>query len=173
VIHTRHIDVRVLGTSFNVKSYPGDKQTETSLVHGRVEVLILNRPEKKIVLRPNEKLIVRNEDTTTPLTGKPVAASKGSFISVGKVSYINADSILIETAWVQNKLVFDNESLPEIAQKLERWYNVEIKFSDEKIQTERASGTFENITVQQALDYLREIAPFHYTIQVNKIIIGR
>jgi hypothetical protein len=50
---------------------------------------------------------------------------------------------------------------------------VEIKFSDEKIQTERASGTFENITVQQALDYLREIAPFHYTIQGNKIIIGR
>ncbi len=79
-----------------------------------------------------KRLIVRNEDTTRPLTGKPVAAGKASFISVGKVSYTNADSILIETAWVQNKLVFDNESLPEIAQKLERWYNVEIKFRDEK-----------------------------------------
>lgn len=173
IIHTRHIDVRVLGTSFNVKSYPNDKQTETSLVHGKVEVLILNRPEKKIVLRPNEKLIVSNDDTTAPLTGKPVAAGTASFFSVSKLSYTRADSILVETAWVQNKLVFDNESLPEIAQKLERWYNVEIKFSDEKIQAERASGTFENITVQQALDYLREIAPFHYTMQGNKIIIGR
>jgi transmembrane sensor len=173
IIHTRHIDVRVLGTSFNVKSYPGDKQTETTLVHGKVEVLILNHPEKKIVLRPNEKLIVSNDDTTASHTGKPVAAGAASFFSVGKVNYTRTDSILVETAWVQNKLVFDNESLPEIAQKLERWYNVEIKFSDERMQAERASGTFENITVQQALDYLHEIAPFHYTIQGNKIIIGR
>jgi transmembrane sensor len=173
IIHTRHIDVRVLGTSFNVKSYPNDKQTETTLVHGKVEVLILNNPEKKIVLRPNEKLIVSNNDTTAPLTGKPVAAGSASFFSVGKVNFIRADSILVETAWVQNKLVFDNESLPEIAQKLERWYNVEIKFRDEKIQAERASGTFENITIQQALDALGEIAPFHYTMQGNKIIIGR
>lgn len=172
IIHTRHIDIRVLGTAFNVKSYPGDKQTETSLVHGKVEVLILNR-RTKIVLRPNEKLIVNNDDTTAPLTGKPVAEGAASFFSVGKVSYTPADSTLVETAWVQNKLVFDNESFLEIAQKLERWYNVEIKFSDEKIQTERGSGTFENITIQQALDYLREIAPFHYTIKGNKIIIGR
>ncbi|HEY8897814.1 MAG TPA: FecR domain-containing protein [Niastella sp.] len=172
IIHTRHIDVRVLGTSFNVKSYPGDKQTETSLVHGKVEVLILNR-RAKIVLRPNEKLIVNNEDTTAPLTGKPVAAGAASYFSVGKVNYIKADTLLAETAWVQNKLVFDNESLLEIAQKLERWYNVEIKFSDETIQTERGSGTFENINIQQALEYLREIAPFHYTMKGNKIIIGR
>ena len=172
IIHTRHIDVRVLGTSFNVKSYPNDKQTETSLVHGKVEVMILNRREK-IVLRPNEKLIVNNDDTTATLTRKPVAAGSASSFSVGKVNYIKADSILVETAWVQNKLVFDNESLPEIAQKLERWYNVEIKFNDEEIQAERASGTFENITIQQALDYLREIASFHYTMKGNKITIGR
>jgi transmembrane sensor len=172
IIHTRHIDVKVLGTSFNVKSYPGDKKTETTLVHGKVEVMILNRREK-IVLRPNEKLIVNNDDTTAPLTGKPVAAGAASYFSVDKVSYVNADSMLAETAWVQNKLVFDNESLLEIAQKLERWYNVEIKFSDEKIQTERGSGTFENINIQQALEYLREIAPFHYTMKGNKITIGR
>jgi transmembrane sensor len=172
IIHTRHIDVRVLGTSFNVKSYPGDKKTETSLVHGKVEVLIL-KPNKKIVLRPNEKLIVNNDDTTALLTGKSVAADSASYYSVGNVSYVKADSILAETAWVQNKLVFDNESLLEIAQKLERWYNVEIKFCDEKIQAERASGTFENITIQDALALLREIAPFHYTMKGNKIIIGR
>ena len=173
IIHTRHIDVRVLGTAFNVRSYPGEKQTETSLVHGKVEVLIHNRPEEKIVLRPNEKLIVNNEDTTASLTGKPAASSKEPFYSVGKLTYTKSDSLLVETAWVQNKLVFNNESLLEIAQKMERWYNVEIKFRDEKIQTERFSGTFENETIQQALDYISIATAFHYTMQGNKIIIGR
>lgn len=173
IIHTRHIDVRVLGTAFNVRSYPGDKQTETSLVHGKVEVLIHNRPEEKIVLRPNEKLVVNNEDTTASLTGKPVASGKEPFYSVGKLTYTNSDSILVETAWVQNKLVFNNESLLEIAQKMERWYNVEITFKDEKIKTERFSGTFENEAIQQALDYISIATAFHYTIQGNKITIGR
>lgn len=173
IIHTRHIDVRVLGTAFNVRSYPGDKQTETSLVHGKVEVLIHNRPEEKIVLHPNEKLVVNNEDTTAPLTAKPVASGKETFYSVGKLTYTKSDSIVVETAWVQNKLVFNNESLLEIAQKMERWYNVEISFKDEKIQTERFSGTFENEAIQQALDYISIATAFHYTIQGNKITIGR
>lgn len=173
IIHTRHIDVRVLGTAFNVRSYPGDKQTETSLVHGKVEVLIHNRPDEKIILHPNEKLVVKNEDSTAVVTGKPVASGKEPFYSVGKLNYTEADSILIETAWVQNKLVFNNESLLEIAQKMERWYNVQISFKDEKIQAERFSGTFENETVQQALDYIKIVTPFHYAIQGNKIIIGR
>ncbi|MCS3797969.1 FecR family protein [Niastella sp. OAS944] len=173
IIHTRHIDVRVLGTAFNVRSYPGDKQTETSLVHGKVEVLIHNRPDAKIVLHPNEKLVVNNEDTTAPLTAKPGASGKETFYSVGKLTYTNSDSILIETAWVQNKLVFNNESLLEIAQKMERWYNVEISFKDEKIQTERFSGTFENEAIQQALDYISIATAFHYTMQGNKITIDR
>jgi transmembrane sensor len=173
IIHTRHIDIRVLGTAFNVKSYPHDKQTETSLVHGKVEVLIHNRPEEKIVLHPNEKLIVRNDDTTAQLNGRSNALNKEPLFSVGKLSYTRADSTLVETAWVQNKLVFDNESLLEIAQKMERWYNVEISFRDEKLQKERASGTFENETIHEALNALSVIASFHYTIQGNKITIGR
>jgi hypothetical protein len=56
---------------------------------------------------------------------------------------------------------------------MERWYNVEIKFRDEKIQAQRFSGTFENETIQQALDYISIATAFHYTIQGNKIIIGR
>src|SRR5258708_5365973 len=58
IIHTRQIDVKVVGTAFNVKSYPGERRTETTLIRGRVEVMIHNRPDEKIVLKPNEKLVV-------------------------------------------------------------------------------------------------------------------
>ncbi|OQP49381.1 hypothetical protein A4H97_29025 [Niastella yeongjuensis] len=173
IIHTQQIDVRVLGTAFNVKAYPNEKQTETSLVHGKVEVSIHNRPEEKFMLRPNEKLVVMNEEVSTPVTPKAGLKSNQPFVSYSKLNYTGADSLVIETAWVQNKLVFDNESFGEIAEKLQRWYNVEIRFKDVKMQQESFTGTFENETIQQALDYMSITKPFHYTIQGNIITIGR
>jgi transmembrane sensor len=174
IIHTQYIDVRVLGTAFNVKAYPGDKQTETSLVHGKVEVLVHNRPEKKFTLQPNEKLVVRNSAMNEPTASKESnATNKQPFVSFSNLTYAQKDSTVIETAWVQNKLVFDNETFLEIAEKMERWYNVEIVFRDEKKQTEHFSGSFTNETVQQALYGLSVTTPFHYTIQGNKITIGR
>jgi len=173
IIHTRHIDVRVLGTAFNVKSYPGDKETETSLVHGKVEVLIHDRPDQKIVLHPNEKLVVMNEEVNKPDTGKKSSLNNQPFVSLSKLTYTPTDSLVVETAWVQNKLVFDNESFAEIAVKMERWYNVQFEFRDAGKQAMRLTGSFENETIQQALDYMSITAPFHYSIQGNKVIIGR
>src|SRR5688500_5127566 len=63
IIHTSSIDVKVLGTAFNVRSYPGEKTTETALIHGSVEVTLHNSPDKKIILKPKEKLVVLNDDT--------------------------------------------------------------------------------------------------------------
>jgi len=173
IIHTQHIDVRVLGTAFNVKAYPSDKQTETSLVHGKVEVLIHNRPEQKITLRPNDKLVVMNDEGNAPLTGKTGTSHNEPIVSLSKLTYTPADSLVVETAWVENKLIFDNESFEDVATKMERWYNVEITFSDAKIKQERFTGTFENVTIQQALDYIGVTTPFHYSMQGNKITIVR
>jgi len=175
IIHTQFIDVRVLGTAFNVKAYPGDKQTETSLVHGKVEVLVHNRPEKKFTLQPNEKLMIRNEGANEPPGGKgnDAANSHQPFVSFSNLTYAPKDSTVIETAWVQNKLVFDDESFPEIAEKMERWYNVEIEFRDVKTKAMHFSGSFTNETIQQALYSLSVSTPFHYAIQGNKITIGR
>ncbi|WP_205512929.1 FecR family protein [Longitalea arenae] len=173
IIHTQHIDVRVLGTAFNVKSYPGERQTETSLVHGKVEVVIHNRPDEIFTLRPNEKLVVMNEEMNPADSNKTSEARHEPFVSLSKLNYTDADSLLVETAWVQNKLVFDNESFLAVAAKMERWYNVEIEFREEKMQELRFTGIFENETIQQALDYMAITAPFHYTMHGNKITIGR
>jgi ferric-dicitrate binding protein FerR (iron transport regulator) len=56
VIHVKNVDIRVLGTSFNVKAYPSDKGVETSLIKGAVEVSSRRWPDQKILLRPNEKV---------------------------------------------------------------------------------------------------------------------
>jgi len=173
IIHTPQIDVRVLGTAFNVKSYPGDAQTETSLVRGKVEVTIHNRSNEKIILRPNEKLVVANEPAAKVADGAPAYSKSQPIVSLSKLSYTGADSIVAETAWVQNKLVFDNESFIEVAAKMERWYNVQFQFNDKQKQPLRFTGVFENETLQQALDYMAITAPFHYSIANNKVTIDR
>ena len=61
IINTSSIKIKVLGTAFNVKAYPEDKQTETSLIRGSIEVTIRNRPNDKIILTPSEKLVVEND----------------------------------------------------------------------------------------------------------------
>lgn len=174
VIHTPQIDVRVLGTAFNVKSYPGDRQTETSLVRGKVEIVIHNRSDEKIILHPNEKLVVANDQAIQQSSSsKPANAKNQPIVSLSKLSYTGADSIVAETAWVQNKLVFDNESFAEVAAKMERWYNVQFEFSDQKTQQLRFTGVFENETLQQALDYMSITAPFHYSLTASKVVISR
>ena len=64
LIHTARIDIQVLGTSFNVKSYPTDRTTEATLIRGSIEVSIKDRPSEKIILRPNEKLVIANDDSS-------------------------------------------------------------------------------------------------------------
>ena len=126
VIHTRTVDIKVLGTAFNVRSYPDEKKTETSLIRGLVEVTLVDRPDKKIILRPNEKLSVDNAMLTSHSTQEPSHSSELPVtglpgIKLEKITLLSADSSAMATAWVNNKLVFDNEPFEQVAFKIERW----------------------------------------------------
>jgi transmembrane sensor len=177
VIHTAKMDIKVLGTAFNVKCYPGEKTTETSLVRGSIEVTLKGRLEK-IMLKPNEKLVVNNQEETEKrniqapkkLTFLKPAAEK-PIISVTHLTFLSVDSTVIETAWVQNRLVFSSETFEEVVLKMERWYNVKITFADEALKEERLTGNFEKETVTDALNALRLTTKFSYSIKNNIIII--
>ena len=62
IIHTDKMNIRVLGTSFNVKSYPDDASMETTLLQGSIEVTFPDRPADKIILKPTDKLVIANTD---------------------------------------------------------------------------------------------------------------
>lgn len=170
IIHARDIDIRVVGTAFNVKSYPGDKTTETSLIRGIIEVNIRNRPKEKIILKPNEKLVVASNEPQ-PKTIKPVlpAAKPAPQVVIDNISYLPADSTVIETSWMDNKLIFRNESFRELANRMERWYGVSIQFDNTKLEEVRFNGTFQGETLQQALRALTITAPFVY--KINKEVV--
>ena len=176
IIHTAKMDIKVLGTAFNVKAYPGEKNTETSLVRGTIEVTLKGHQEK-ITMKANDKLIVQNDDVTSGkkeviASKKQTAASSGSFMYLGHLTLSPKDNTVIETAWVDNKLVFDNETFEDLAIKMERWYGVSIKFTHAKLKRAHFTGTFDKETVTDALTALQLTSAFTYSIKNDIITIA-
>lgn len=177
IIHASAVDIKVLGTQFNVKSYPGDKTTETSLIRGSVEVFVKNRGEKW-VLRPNEKLVVENEIPRIN-TGTPVKAEhqservrKEPLVAIKELTYFQPDQITpVEASWTRNQLSFKDEPFAEVAKKMERWYDVEFEFRTRSLEKLMMYGTFENETLEQALEALQFSFGFRYVIKGKKVLI--
>lgn len=171
IINANGLHIKVLGTAFNVKSYPNEKTTETSLVRGRVEVTHDRRPGEVFILKPDEKLVISNEEEEK---GQEAGAPQKTEPKVLLSSLTHSDdNTIIETSWVENKLVFQDEPFEEVARKMERWYNVAITIKDENIARLRLTGTFENENIRQALAALKIAFPFNFTMTENDIIITR
>ncbi|WP_295232797.1 FecR family protein [Sediminibacterium sp.] len=169
IINTKSIRIKVLGTVFNVKAYPEDKQTETSLITGRIEVTIKNRPDDKIILSPNEKLIVENELIESQKKERAIDLIPA--VSINKLRFITPDSTVAENQWVENKLVFRDQTFEELAIMMERWYNVNLDLQSEALKSTRMNGNFEKETIDQAIEALKLIIPFKTNQKGNTIII--
>ncbi|MBI5370647.1 MAG: DUF4974 domain-containing protein [Sphingobacteriales bacterium] len=184
IVHTSGISIRVLGTAFNVKSYPQDPTIEATLVRGLIEVEKNNQPGRsRIMLKPNEKLVYNKtqdkvlgaedaEQAGVPAT-VPTALAKPESISISTLPKNIADSIRVETSWVYGKLVFEGDGFRELAQKMERWYNVKIGFRDHKVAGYRFTGVFENENIGEALHALQLTASFRYTINGTEVWIDK
>lgn len=173
IIHTSSIDVKVLGTAFNVRSYAEEKNTETSLIRGSVEITLLKSPDmKKIILKPNDKLIVNNQEVTL-VNSKDKVKNNSPVLTLGKIHYKEEDSSAVETLWTKNKLAFDKETLEEIALKIERWYDVKLIITDEKLKKEFYTATFEDETLQEVMGALKQAGGgFSYLINKKEVMIS-
>lgn len=164
VVHTDRMKVNVLGTSFNVRSYPDDSTYEATLITGLVEVVMVADPAQKFRLKPSEKLIVANkQDSIYDAQRTPVISAATYFT--------REDSAIIETAWVDNKLIFNDESFASLATRMERWYNVTIQFENSAIQQLRFTGLFKKETLTQALEALQLTERFSYKLYDDRVII--
>lgn len=176
IIHAGNINIRVLGTAFNVRCYPEEKNSETSLVRGSLEITMKDSKEK-FILKPNEKLTVSNrmaipgtDDRPSDKTNPGLSKSE---IQFGHLSIVPGDNSIVETSWVNNKLVFRSETFEEVALKMERWYDVSIVIKDDKLKERRLTGVFEDETVEQALDAIQLTTPFSYKTAGEQIIISK
>ena len=160
IIHTSFFDIKDLGTQFNVKCYPDDKTTETSLVEGSVEITVKKRPKDKWILKPDEKLVLLNEDIADDLKKEASAAKTGHLsqepiVAIKNLTYLPADSFAIETAWTYNKLSFEDEAFSEVAKKMARWYDTEFEFRNKRLEDIHMNGSFIAESLVQAMDALK------------------
>jgi ferric-dicitrate binding protein FerR (iron transport regulator) len=176
IVHTSGIDIHVLGTAFNVKSYPEDKTVETTLYRGLVEVFQPNSEAKAIQLKPNEKLIVpkaaKEEKNLSSEVSPPQAKQPPASFIIARIDSTKKENERFETAWLYSRLEFRGDNFEELAKKLERWYNVTVVFTDEKAKQLNFTGSFEKETVEQAFVALKTAVPFNYNIKGHEIIIG-
>jgi transmembrane sensor len=176
-VKTSHLNIRALGTEFNVKAYSDDKTIETTLVEGSIkidEITEKNRAEVKvIVLKPNQKLTFLKENSTmvneTAITkGKtekntpPVQVQKSLPIPRLVAENINVKSVI---SWKENRWIFEKESLSQIAVDLERRYDVQIKFESEILKTLRFTGIIINEPIEQVLEVMSITAPINFKLK--------
>jgi transmembrane sensor len=170
IIHTAKFDIKVLGTEFNVKSYSTDRTTEASLIRGSIEVTFKDNPNRTIILKPNEKLVVNNKSSETSFLKNNKKSSELSDVAIKGLTHEHNTGTIIETSWVENKLIFQDESFEDISHQLERWYGVTIVFKNNQLKENHLTGNFKNETIRQALDALKLTASFKYEIDKNNNI---
>jgi transmembrane sensor len=171
VVYINKCVIKDLGTLFNVKAYPDDRQSETSLIRGKVEIE-LSGSAQKIFLSPNQKAIVKNDDDSFQVKEK-ITTPAAKVATVLPLSYNQKDSAVIETAWAQNRLEIVNEDFYHMKEKLERWFNVKINIEDDEVGKYPFTATFENEDIQQVLKALQYSYHFNYTIENNEVNISK
>lgn len=172
IVHTSGIDIRVLGTAFNVKAYPEDEMVETTLYRGLVQVFRKDDKDSPVELKPNEKLSIPRQDLaiSTVTRERLNVRTKPSFI-ISRIDSTRQESERFETAWRYSRLEFRGDNFGVLAKKLERWYNVNVTFGDNDVKWLSFDGSFERETIEEALAALNQVAPFHYEINNHEILI--
>jgi transmembrane sensor len=136
IVRTNSLAIKVLGTAFNVKSYPEEKTVETTLVEGAVAI---NEKSDNVLLKPSQQAVFSKQEK--------------------KIRLFDVDPT-IATSWKDGKLVFEDERFEDVIQKLERWYGVDLEVNEGKscrinfkIGKESLKEVLENIKIATNLQY--------------------
>lgn len=153
IVHTSTLKIKVLGTSFNVKSYKEDELVETTLVEGKVAIenaMNSDPVAKDVVLSPNQK---------------------ATFSKISEEIILTEVEAETDTSWKKGILIFEDEPFGEIVKDLERWYGVKIILSEEISKECRFRVKIEEESIKEVLDLFKSTTDLTYTIDGNKITL--
>lgn len=151
IVKSKHLNIEVLGTSFNVSSYDDNSFVETTLVEGKVRITDENGERGSgWVLKPSYQ---------------------ARFDKQKKIMDINKVNIAVYTSWKDGYFVFQDERLEDIMVILSRWYNIDISFDNPSIKEIMFGGRvnrYENI--EPILDIITSTEKVDVEISTDKIV---
>lgn len=143
IVETAEQTVRVLGTKFNLKSYPNQKETLT-LVEGKVSTT--SQKDNKAILTAGE-VITLNDGEILPETFKE-------------------NNLL----WKEQVFAFEDETLSEVLDKISKWYNV--KTSNVPASDKHISGKIgANASIYQVLNMLSLVSNQQIVLENNVVVV--
>jgi transmembrane sensor len=142
IVKSGAIEVTALGTAFNLSAFHEDDEISTTLAEGMVKVSIRPGKKEQYILEPEEQLNFE----------------KNTFrVSTRRINVYN------EIAWKEGKLIFSDTPFHEVVKKLGRWFNTDIRLTDERIANYRYTATFTNENLSQVMELLTFSAPIEFT----------
>lgn len=147
IVQVGDLEVKVLGTSFNVSAYEDAKDITVVLLEGKVGIYT---QETSRMMKPGDK--IEYNKTTHQLVATQVHPN----------DYIE---------WTKGNIYFEKESLENIMKTLSRIYDVEIRFDSNKLPNEYFTGTIPGGGIQNALNILMLTSPFYYEMDGSVIVL--
>ncbi len=156
IVKSKDMITEVLGTSFNVNSYPGSVNSTVSLLEGKVKVSLVNPEENRKI---EEALTIDPGEEITFHTPSGVL-SKGQILNKYKLQ------------WVDGVLAFNREKLPDVFNKLEMWYGVRFVFNRSLPRDKVLTGKFTNEYLDNVLQSINYTVTFDYEIDGDTVYVN-
>lgn len=141
------MDIKVLGTQFNIMAYDDEKNINTTLIEGSVEVL---KGLGKTMLKPGQEAVL----------------NKGS--GNIKVSIADLEQAI---AWKNGYFIFSNENIESIMRKVSRWYNVDVIYEGNLSNKDFVGTISRNKNVSELLKMLELTGAVHFSIDGRRITV--
>lgn len=140
VVKSQNASIRVLGTKFNVKAYPEEKEIAVALEEGSVDFSATGHQNKNehTILKPSDYLVFRK------------ASSEVSVLSGDLKKFVS---------WRYNRMILDETPMRDVASLLERWYGIQVEIVDKELLSYKFSTTFENESLSRVLELLEISSP--------------
>jgi ferric-dicitrate binding protein FerR (iron transport regulator) len=148
-VNAGEMQVEALGTSFNVKAYGEDREIVTTLFDGSVQTTVHDRI---VTLEPEQCAVLDREN--------------------GRLTVRHVENAAYAAMWRDDELVFNRQTMDEIALMFDRLYNVKIRFESDEIGKYRFSGVIKNNSLDNVIEIISLTAPITYRYKADTIILS-
>lgn len=141
--------VEVLGTEFNINAYPENKKIFTTLVQGCVKVAD-TQSDSVVVLKPNQQAVLSSGEITVR--------------EVDPEEYIT---------WINGRFYFERMPLEEILLQLERWYDLQVFWTNESLKSYEFTGAvWRDNSIRQTLDMIEKTTDVHFSVSGRTVTVS-